>query len=545
MQFKSNSIIRLLMIPMVGMLWFGCGLERESESASNLNVAVSVEIASLDPQTTTSVDAIKIQSALFETLVRIDAERGAIRPAGALQWEILEGGLTYRFALNPDLKWSDGKPVTASDYVFAIRRLMTPALAAPFAPLYYGIKGAEQAHQDASGDSASIVGIKALSEYQLEIQLEHVVPYFLSLLARPCVAALPEHAIVAADAVTSRMQGWSLKPGFPSSGPYQLEDWKVNKHILLKKNPMYPASEQIEFDRIHFYSIESAYSQERGFLSGALDVTSKLASERVWHFENTASYVNQLEMGTFYVITNTESDALSHADLRRALSRAIDRQVIVRQLRRRGEQPATTFTPPLWRGYHPEMEVLETDGQGDLPHEAGGLDRNAKPVLAGGRKLRFLIASSESNLQIAEALQSMWSETLGMEVDIVRQEWKSYLDSRKRGNFDLCLATWIGDYFDPLTFLEMWKTGAPNNFCRWHEADYDALLEKAEHTVDPAQRFDILAQAEQKLMRESPILPIFYLSRVYLKNPAIEVWPQTILNTIDYTRVRRNEAFRK
>jgi len=539
MQFTISPMIRFLTFSIVGLIWTGCGKDQKVETKSNLNVAVSVEIASLDPQTTSSIDAIKIQSALFETLVRIDAETGSILPAGALRWEILEDGLKYRFDLNPDLKWSDGTPVTAPDYAFAFRRLMTPELAAPFAPLYYCITGAEQVHQVTGTDPKSI-GVEALSEYQLEIHLNRAVPYFLSLLARPCVAALPEKIIVASNAVTSRTAGWSLLSGFPSSGPYQLQEWKVNKHILLRKNEMYPQAQTIEFDTIHFYSIESAYAQEQGFLSGAIDVSSKLASERVQHYENTECFVSQLEMGTFYVITNTESKNLKEVRLRRALSRAIDRAVIVDKLRRRGEQPACAFTPPLWQDYRlsdgfsknaldtssAAVEVLNGDNQAEYR----------------GKHLRLLIASSENNLQIAEALQAMWSETLGTEVEIVRQEWKSYLDSRKRGDFELCLATWIGDYFDPLAFLEMWKTGAPNNFSRWHDERFDQLLEQADMEADPDNRFEILARAEGQLMEASPILPIFYLSRVYLKNPLLEKWPQTILNTVDYSKLHRNRT---
>ncbi len=527
MQFTIRRLFISFTNAIIAVVCVSCVGSKDKESESNLNVAVSVEIASLDPQTTTSVDAIKIQSALFETLCRIDATTGAIVPAGALRWEILDEGKTYRFELNPALQWSDGERLTSTDFEYAFERLMRPELGAPFADLYFCIQGAESRfHQDDFGSPC--FGVKAVSDTILEIRLSYAVPYFLTLLARPCAAALPEHHLAHTSAEISRTDGWSLQPGFPSSGPYVLEDWQVNRHILLRKNPEYYQADQIDFETIHFFSIESPYAQEQGFKSRALDVTSVLASERIASFEGDPVFTSQLEMGTFYVITNTQSDRLKQRLTRRALSRTIDREVIVKKLRQRGELIATSFSPPLWEGYHPMTGVID-----DANNEIDQLKRGEIG------KLRFLVSSSAGNLQIAEALQAMWTEALGVEVEIVRQEWKSYLDSRKRGNFDLCLATWIGDYFDPLTFLEMWKSSAVNNYSRWKNEDYDRLLLAAESTAEPKARFELLEAAEQKLMSEVPILPVFYLSRVYLKSDTIEIWPQTILNTVDYTKVRR------
>ena len=353
------------------------------------------------------------------------------------------------------------------------------------------------------------------------------MPYFLSLLARPCAAALPAHYKELQAEVTSRMSGWALTPGFPCSGPYRLKQWRVNQQIVVEANPMHDRAAELEFDEIYFYPIASVYAQERGYLAGQLDVTSGLASERVSSYEGSDSFVSQFEMGTFYVITHVSTGPLRSRSARLSLGKTIDREAIVRQLRQRGEMPATSFSPPLWSRYAPQCGTI--------------LDSDSAPAWPGivDRKLRLLISSSEGNLLIAEALQTMWQDALGIEVEIVRQEWKSYLDSRKRGDFDLCLATWIGDYFDPLTFLEMWRSDATNNYCDWSSTDYDQLLEEAALQIETQLRFDKLELAEELLLREMPILPMFYLSRVYLKSDKIESWPQTILNTVNYESIQR------
>ena len=527
----------LNVLPTRHLRWCGCmaclmALVACSSSGSGLanvrrlNIALSVELSSLDPQTTISVDAIKVQSALFETLVRVNAQTGAIEAGGATAWEIGEHGRIYRFELDPDLCWSDGSPLQASDYVFALRRLMDPRLAAPFADLYFGIVGARDLHLGKQVD-ASEFGVRALDPSTLEIELERATPYFLSLLARPCAAALPEAFLRDRGAVDSRTRGWTLEPGFPVSGPYQLERWTVNEQIELRKNERHPFADRLSYDVLHFYPIESAYAQEHGFQTGALDVISKLASERIAAYRGKPELVSEVEMGTFYVITQTRSPALQEISLRQLLSASVDREAIVKQLRQREEQPAIGFVPPIWEAYHPKLGQAKRVFS--LPEQAPQIERT---------KLRLLISSSEGNLLIAEALQSMWMEELPVEVEIVRQEWKSYLDSRSRGEFDLCLATWIGDYYDPLTFLELWHSEASNNFCQWQHEEYDALLAAAAKETHEVERLQLLARAEELLMEHAPILPLFYLSRVYLKAERVESWPQTLLNTVNYLELR-------
>lgn len=503
-----------------------CSRKGNEAGEMPLRVAVAVEISSLDPQTTTSIEAIKIQSALFETLVKVDAQTGAISAAGATDWEISEDGLTYTFYLREDACWSTGRPIDARDYRDTFQRLFDPKLAAPFANLYLGIVGAEN-YLSGRNDNFATVGVETSDPYTFRIRLSEPVPYMLSLLARPCVAALPGDYIRQQGGVGSRTTGWSFQPGFPSSGPYVLQEWIVNKSIRLEKNPHYWNRGEIQIPTIFFFPMESAYTQEQGFRAGLLDVTSKLSAEKISEYLDTPVIANQAEMGTYYVILNMDSPKLQSRAFRHSLYQAVDRASIAEKLRRRGEIPAYSFCPPLWSERYPEVKPVfahtDLEEQDFLPREP----------------LKMLVPASENNNLIAEALQDMWQRQLGVEIQIYRQEWKSYYDSRNRGQFDLCLATWIGDYYDPLTFLEMWKTGSSNNFCRWSDPVFDDLLERSSRIVSQQGRFEALASAEQRFMEDYPVIPIFYLSRVYLVSEDLDGWPQSILNTVDYARIRR------
>lgn len=525
MVFRSKIFNALVVRIGFGILCFGYSCFGKPDA---LRVALSVEIENLDPQLSTSIDSIKVQCALFETLVGVDSESGRVVPLSAKSWEISNDGRTYKFSLREDLKWSDGTSIVADDYLFAMQRLLHGELAAPFADLYLCIKGARAYREEDTAFSS--VAVKATDEQTLEITLERPVPYFLSLMARPCTAALPESFLKKSGNFYDRNSDWASVPGFPCSGPFVLSEWVVNKWIKLKRNPYYWNGKELQFEEVVFYPMESVYAQEQGILVDLLDVNSKIATDRVMTYFNSPMYQRQDEMGTFYIITNCNEGSGAAAfsvNERRILFNEVNREVITGNLRGRGESPAVRFVPPLWQDYQ-NLISKEVQSEAERPGEGS---------IAG--KFRLLISSSETNRAIAEAVQSMWEGRLGIKIEIVQQEWKSYLDSRNRGDFDLCLATWIGDYPDPLTFLEMWTSGHTNNFAKWSDPRYDELVEESHLETDSEKRFALLAKAENRLLNQAAIIPLFFLNRVYLKSDRIGRWPQSVLNTVDYTKVTR------
>jgi oligopeptide transport system substrate-binding protein len=512
-------------------LWFciggllilsGCGLGVRPNPAC-LRVALSVEVSSLDPQITSSVDAIRIQGALFETLLGMDARDASLYPMAARAWEVDASGRIYTFHLRDDLRWSDGEAIEAEDFVFAFNRLLNPALGAPFSDLYEVLRLPE------GNESAEAVpryaSVEAVDPMTLRMVLRYPAAHFPGLLVRPCAAALPRRWIESCGSVVSRTSAWSYLPGCPYSGPYVVESWTVNDRIRLKQNAFHRSRESLVFEGIEFYPMENASIQELAFQSGLLDVTSKVPPERLVKLQGNPILSEQPDLGTFYVAFHTGRPPLDRAELRRGMGRIIRKEVLTQQVRRRGEPTATGFCPPEL--YHHEPSTFLA--QDEIPEFAPGLNR----------PLRLLIASSDVNQSIAEVLQSMWTEVTGLQVEIQRQEWKSYLDSRNRGDFDLCLASWLGDYADPMAFLEMWQSGAGNNHAKWQSPGFDELLVHARAERDPQLREGWLRRAEEMLMQEAPILPLFHLNRVFLLNPELDSWPQSLLNTIDYTRIIR------
>ncbi len=486
--------------------------------ASQLRVALSHEISNIDPQATSSVEAIKVQSALFETLVIVDSKTGEIQPFAAQSWSVSQDGLVYDFILRDDLRWSDGSPITAHDYVFTFKRLLQPGLAAPFSSLYFVIVGAE-AFNASGSDDFDDVGVKAINDLQLRITLNLATPYFLTLLCRPCVGVIHQGSVLAAGELDSRLSAWAQTSDFITSGPYKLQSWEVNRAISLSPNPYHRSYRDLQAREIVFYPMESAYLQERAFLKDVVDVTSKLASERIAAYEESPYLVKDPELGTFYLVINHQRDEMRRLENRLALNATIQKDYVVKYLRKRGELPADAFSPPAWAQYKPAYKSTSI-----VSHQFTG-------------QLTLIIASSAMNQVIAEALQAMWMENLGIQVNIEAQEAKSYFQRRSEGDFDLCLGSWIGDYFDPLTFLEIWRSDSPNNFASWHNTDFDGLLDHAATVIGVEDRYNVLRSAEQMLIDQQVIIPLFYLNRVYLRKPHVHYWPQTILNTVNYAQI--------
>jgi oligopeptide transport system substrate-binding protein len=519
------SVANLVIFGCVLLVLGGCRGKEASSRSPGIRIALSVELSSLDPQITSSIDAVKVQSVLFETLVKQDAGSGELEPWGASSWEISNEGKTYRFHLREDSSWSDGSPVGAHDYVFAFHRLFEPTLAAPFASMYAMIAGAKGYSSELGNRDHSGLGVVAVDERTLEIHLEQAVPYFLHLLARPCVAALPSRWMEQHHDHRSRKSSWSLTPGFPSSGPYMLESWTVNQWIRLRPNPHYRTVRGENAKNLVFFPMENAYTQETAFRAGLLEVTSKIASERIARYLGSDLLSVQDEFGTAYLIVNQDSPAMENPDLRRALSSAVDRDALTKHVRKRGESPAWRFCPPVGDYRHCGVAVMPVASKAEKKWEGTG-------------PLKLLIVSSEMNQKIAEALQSMWMERLGISVIILRQEWKSYLTSRNQGEFDLCLGTWIGDYPDPLAFLEMWESDNPNNFARWRDPVYREILQEASRCYDSQQRISELKKAENRMLESGVVIPLYHLNRVFLVSSQLDGWPQTLSNTIDYAEVR-------
>jgi oligopeptide transport system substrate-binding protein len=533
MKMRARQLRVVFSLPLVAgvlalLLMCGCARERPVESAAReglLLVGNGPEPQALDPHVTTGLSELAIQMAVFEGLVSPHPETLEPVPAVAASWTCSEDGLTWRFRIRDSARWSDGTPVAAADFVAAWERALNPAQGTPYAHMLYVLKGAEAYNRSETVGFAD-VGVKAVDAGILEVRLERPVAYFLSLLMHPVWYPIPSH-LGQSSTTSGRVGQWTNPDSFVGNGPFTLKEWLPNQYLEVERNPMYWDLDTVKLQGIRFYAIDEPGAEERAFLSGQLHITDALPPARVAAYRREQSELLRIDpiLGTYYILPNVREGVLSDPRVRRALSLSIDRKAIVDNLLGAGQLPAAGFVPPNMPGYGSTATLAHDPATARaLLAEAGYPGGKGFPVI------EYLLNSSESHRKIGEALQGMWRDELGIEIQLVNQEWRTYLQRRASSDFQLARASWMGDYAEPSTFLDLWTADSGNNWAGWVNAGYDALMASARDAVDPAQRMRLYRQAEEVLIRDQAIIPLYHYVTVYLKDPALQGWSSNILD---------------
>jgi oligopeptide transport system substrate-binding protein len=533
---RSLSCFVILVIG--GVMMGGCS---RSESAADSGVREGIlhinngsEVPDLDPHVVTGTPEFHIMDALFEGLVEQDPLTREIRPALAESWEISADLTKYTFTLRPDLKWSDGRPLVAGDFVRSYERTLNPLLAADYAYLFEIIAGASAYAQGETSDFES-VGVKAPDDRSLEIQLEHPVPYFLSLLTYPCWRPLPIDVIAAHDGLRRRGSRWTRAGNLVSSGAFQLTRWEQDRVLVVERNPHYWDAETVSLNAIHFYPVESYDTEERMFRSGQLHITLNvpLAKRRTYLEMPSSPLRDDPQLGTYFYRFNTTQEPFDDPLVRRALSLAIDRDAIVSKVTRAGQVPAGSFAPPGAGGFEPATLVsFEPEEARRLLAEAG------YPRGEGFPAADLLYNTSESHRTIAEAIQQMWKTELGIELNLYNQEWKVYLDSLDNLDYFVARAGWVAVYDDANQFLEIFTPGNPNNHTGWVSEKYRDLHAQSMRESVPAKRQDMLQELDAMLVEQAVVAPIYHYTNSYLIDPRVKNWNPGPLDKRLYKYVR-------
>jgi oligopeptide transport system substrate-binding protein len=510
----------------------GCGGERPADSARRAGMLLlgnGPEPESLDPHRSTSLPAFSVQMALFEGLVTPHPATMEPMPGVAERWEISEDGRQYRFYLRNTARWSDGAPVTADDFVAAWCRALDPAGGSAYAAMLYSIEGAEVYHRG-TGPLENLA-VRAVSDDLLEIRLRQPTPYFLHLLMHPVCFPMPAH-LRSVFPFSEQAVEWKAGDPFVGNGPFVLSAWRPGQVLEVEASSTYWDAEAVRLKRIHFMVIDEPGAEERAFLAGQLHVTDALPPARVEHYRASAepAFRSDPFLATYYILPNHRRQPLSDQRVRAALSLSIDRESLVRHLLSGGERAADQFVPDTMPGYAGPGGggEFDPDRARALLAEAGFPDGRGFPVL------RYLYNSSESHRRIAEALQAMWQSELNVSIELVNQEWRTYLQSRENGAFDLARAVWIGDYPEPSSFLQLWESSHANNWTGWADPAYDTSMREAMGLADAADRSRVYALAERRLMEEAVILPLYFYVTNYLKDPALRGWYPTLLDWHPY-----------
>lgn len=480
-----------------------------------LQVGNGVDPQELDPQVITGIPEARILRALFEGLVICDAQ-GKIAPGVARSWDISSDALVYTFHLRPDARWSNGRAVTAEDFVRSYQRILSPGLGAMNADRLHHVAGAEDFHRGRITDFGR-TGFVALGPHTLQVRLRQPATFLLNLMTMPEWLPVPVDVVAQAGPVAQPGNRWTRPETFVGNGAFVLKTWRNGQKLVVARSPTYWDRARVQLDEIHFHPVDNPNVEERMFRSGQLHMTSIVPLSKIatYRREMPASLRIDPYGGVYYYLFNTRRAPFTDARVRRALAYAIDREALVRNVTLAGETPAVSFVPQGITGYRSTHPFKP-----DLAEARRLLAAAGFPAGRGFPPVELLYNSSENHRAIAEAVQQMWRKNLGLEVTLANQEWKVYLDSINRSHaFQVARAGWISA--EPHIHLGRWQTGNASNHAQWSHPEYDRLLEEALAAPTTEARFACYRQMEQILNDEMPIAPIYFYTLPRLMSPKV------------------------
>ncbi len=463
----------------------------------------------------------RVARILFEGLVVPDAKTLEPTPAQASRWETSPDGLIYTFHLRPGLVWSDGTPFTARDFVWSWLRVLRPANAARYASALYPIANAEEYNKGALKDSTQ-VGLAAPDDTTLVVHLASPTPYFVFLTQFYPYCPTPRHI------VEKYGNQWTRPGKIVSNGPWTLAEWRQQARFVFVKNPRYWDAANVKLDRIEANSVDDLNTSVNLYKAGAIAWTTSgyIPSNFIPYLRNYADFQHGRYHGVYFYSINVTRKPLDNVWVRRALTWAVDREAIANDLLKRSRYPWGNFTPAGYPGYEAPPGITF-----DPEKARGYLAKAGYPGGKGFPKVSVMFNSSEDHRRIAEAIQQMWKRELNIDIELSNQEWGSYLQATTSLQYDIARRSWIGDYLDPNTFLGCMVTGDGNNRSGYSNPRYDALLRIASRELDAKKRLAMLSRAEQILLDDSPIIPIYHYSVNDLVKPYVHgIWP-TMLDT--------------
>ena len=527
---RTANGLKLVLIGLC-LIIAGCGGGESRVESGNregiLHWGNATEPQSLDPHIATGVPEHKIITALMEGLVLKDPATLAPVPGVAESWSISPDGLTYTFQLRKNARWSNGDPLNAHDFVWSWWRALQPGLGNLYAYMYFAIDNA-QAYYEGKITDFDQVGVRALDDYSLQVRLNNPTPYFLQLLDHYSLFPVHRATVEKFGAADERGTRWTFEGNMVSNGAFSLKDWKINRFVSVEKNPYYWDADKVRLKQIYFYPTENITTEERMFRAGQLHYTYDVPIDKINVYRDKGSTELQIYpyLGSYFYRFNTRLEHLSDKRVRRALGMAVDREKIVNQILKAGQVPSYAITPPNTMGYYPQSDLRYDPQQARaLLAEAGYPNGEGFPVT------EILYNTQEEHRKVAVAIQQMWKQELNINVVLVNQEWKVYLDNEANGNYQISRGAWIGDYVDPNNFLDMWLCGGGNNRTGWCNPDYDKLiLEQAPSARSHEERLSIYTEAEKLLLADMPVLPMYIYVSKHLLSPAVKNFPHNILN---------------
>ncbi|HLO03097.1 MAG TPA: peptide ABC transporter substrate-binding protein [Symbiobacteriaceae bacterium] len=556
-----NRVVKGLAAVLALTVLAGCGAKTGSEQKPTtetktqapkvIKFNAGADFRTLDPGLMSDAVSGYAATQLYEGLVRT-SEKGT-QAGMAASWDILDNGTKFVFHLRDGIKWSNGDPVTAEDFVYAWTRVLDPQVASEYAYQLYYVKGGEAFNNVAAkikgADGKEIdnpqfkeqlaaaqknLGLKAVDAKTFEVTLEAPTPYFLELTAFH--ALMP----VSKKAVEANKEGWAAKAAtLVSNGPYKLTSWEPKKLAVLEKNPNYWNAGSVKVDKLEYYMIEETATALQLFESGQLDVMWAPPPPEIPRLEKEGKLQFAPAYNAYYYEFNTQKAPFNDVRVRKALAMAIDRKAIVTNVTKLNQKPAYGIVAVGAQDAAPGSDFRTVGGdlfKEDLAEAKKLLAEAGYPDGKGFPATEIYYNTLESHKMIAEATIEMWKKNLGItSIKATNMEFKVLLDRKQKGEHFIARAGWNGDYTDAMTFLDMWVTKGGNNTAFWSNAEYDALIKKAKSTGDQKVRVEAMHGAEKILMSEMPIIPFYFGRTPFLQSAKVTGVFREALGTIDFT----------
>jgi oligopeptide transport system substrate-binding protein len=496
--------------------FFGTGCAQRHESGAALRRGIAANIASFDPQRVGDVGSAEVFRDLYEGLTAESAS-GDAEPAAATGWTVSSDGLTYVFTLRPNLKWSNGEPISATDYVSAIRRALNPNTGSESAGLLECLAGATSIV--ARRANIESLGARSIDSQTIEFKLAHPAPYFPALLANPIAFPFYKSGL-------SKDRSSSLTPeNLVSNGPYVIAASSPGGTLHLVKNRFYWDRRSVRIAAVDYLPIDDAKVELDRYRAGELDVTSVVPPADFEWLKKTVPGELQSgpELGVYFFAFNLSAGPLAKdVRIRQALALSLDRDATVEHALKAGQKPAYSFVPPGIPEYTPNTYDWTADDLGRRREKARALLRAAGFYSTHPLHLRLIYAQGETVRNLVIAATAQWHEALGVDVEPLALEFRSFLALRNdRSSWDLMVNGWNADYPDPGNFLEVFRTGGVQNDPALADAAYDRLLDRARDEAEGSRRFAVYGEAEQHLLASYAVTPVYFVATRRLVKPYV------------------------
>jgi ABC-type oligopeptide transport system substrate-binding subunit len=547
---KSIWLWLALLLSSVALVAAGCGGDDEEGSSGATTAEGGTEAAeqvitvnwgteppSLDPGLATDVTSANILLNIMDPLVKLDEDLNPV-PSAAESFETSEDGKTVTFKLRDDIKWTNGDPVTAQDYVYSWKRTVSPELGADYAYQFYGIVGAQEYNScDPKKDDcqalADKMGVKAVDDKTLEVTLTTPQPWFLQQAAHHSFLAVNKKAV---DQFGDK---WTEPANIITNGPFKLQTWQHNSRIDIVKWDEWRDADSVKLTRVNGRMISDGVTAVQAFEAGEIDVNNQPpAPDEMSRLKETPEYEQYPSLGTYYYGVNVKN--IPDVKQRRAMALAIPRQSIIDNVAQADQIPASGFTPEGMPGFdtiNPASKWLPAEGDMEQAKQLMGEVANPK------KNITLYINDSPGHREIAVAIQAAWKE-LGIDSTIKQQEFQQFLEflgPPPNQDVDVYRLGWIGDFVDAINFLELWTCDSGNNSTNYCNKDYDALIAKARNTPDNDARYELYGQAEDILFGDNgdmPVLPIYFYTQNALEKLSVkDTFELNLLNQVDLTKV--------